>query len=134
MDSPKRAMEVIQCIHEAGFKLSIDDFGTGYSSLSYLKNLPIDELKIDQSFVRKLLETPGDQAIVESTIALAHNFSLQVVAEGIEDLPTAHWLLAHGCDIGQGYTYAKPMPSQDLIAFAQARGVRASGADKGLSA
>ena len=123
MDSPKRAMEVINCIHEAGFKLSIDDFGTGYSSLSYLKNLPIDELKIDQSFVRKLLETPGDQAIVESTIGLAHNFSLKVVAEGIEDLPTAQWLFAHGCDIGQGYTYAKPMPSTDFVAFAQARGV-----------
>lgn len=130
MSSPKRAMEVIQCIHEAGFKLSIDDFGTGYSSLSYLKNMPIDELKIDQSFVRKLLQTPGDQAIVESTIALAHNFSLHVVAEGIEDLPTAQWLLQHGCDIGQGYTYAKPMPADDFVAFAQKRGVRSAQAQK----
>lgn len=124
MTSPKRAMEVIQSIHDAGFKLSIDDFGTGYSSLSYLKNLPIDELKIDQSFVRKLLESPGDQAIVESTIALAHNFALQVVAEGIEDPETAQWLQAHGCDIGQGYTYAKPMPPSEFMAFARARGVR----------
>ncbi len=123
MASPKRAIDGIQCIHEAGFKLSIDDFGTGYSSLSYLKNLPIDELKIDQSFVRKLLETPGDQAIVESTIALAHNFGLQVVAEGIEDDATAQWLLAHQCDIGQGYTYAKPMPPEQFIAFAKARGI-----------
>jgi diguanylate cyclase (GGDEF)-like protein len=123
MASPKRAMDGIQSIHDAGFKLSIDDFGTGYSSLSYLKNLPIDELKIDQSFVRKLLETPGDQAIVESTIALAHNFGLQVVAEGIEDDATAQWLLAHHCDIGQGYTYAKPMPPEQFIAFAKARGI-----------
>ena len=126
MASPKRAMDGIQSIHEAGFKLSIDDFGTGYSSLSYLKNLPIDELKIDQSFVRKLLQTPGDQAIVESTIALAHNFGLQVVAEGIEDDATAQWLLAHQCDIGQGYTYAKPMPAAQFIAFATARGIAAS--------
>jgi diguanylate cyclase (GGDEF)-like protein len=123
MASPKRAMDGIQSIHEAGFKLSIDDFGTGYSSLSYLKNLPIDELKIDQSFVRKLLQTPGDRAIVESTIALAHNFGLQVVAEGIEDEATALWLLAHRCDIGQGYTYAKPMPPDQFIAFAIARGI-----------
>ena len=124
MASPKRAMEVIHSIHESGFKLSIDDFGTGYSSLSYLKDLPIDELKIDQSFVRKLLQTPGDQAIVESTIALAHNFKLQVVAEGIEDAETAQWLHGHGCDIGQGYTYAKPMPAAEFIAFATARGFR----------
>ena len=83
--------------------------------------------------MRKLLETSGDQAIVESTIGLAHNFSLQVVAEGIEDPATAQWLLAHGCDIGQGYTYAKPMPSADFIAFAQARGVRPHGAGEGVA-
>lgn len=123
MSSPQRAMEVIQRIHDAGFRLSIDDFGTGYSSLSYLKHLPIDELKIDQSFVRKLLQTPGDQAIVSSTIALAHNLGLQVVAEGIEDAQTAQWLLGRGCDIGQGYTFARPMPAGDFIAFVQARGV-----------
>jgi diguanylate cyclase (GGDEF)-like protein len=122
MSSPKRAMEVIQRIHDAGFRMSIDDFGTGYSSLSYLKHLPIDELKIDQSFVRKLLQTPGDQAIVSSTIALAHNLGLQVVAEGIEDAETAQWLLGHGCDIGQGYTYARPMPANDFIAFVHERG------------
>ncbi len=121
MTSPQRAMAEIQRIHEAGFKLSIDDFGTGYSSLSYLKSLPIDELKIDQSFVRKLLSNPGDQAIVSSTIALAHNLNLLVVAEGIEDQATADWLTAKGCDIGQGYTFAKPMPAKDFISFAQAR-------------
>ena len=121
MTSPERAMEAIQRIHDAGFKLSIDDFGTGYSSLSYLKNLPIDELKIDQGFVRKLLESPGDQAIVSSTIELAHNFNLSVVAEGIEDELTAHWLLERGCDVGQGYCYARPMPADDFLAFAKAR-------------
>ena len=122
MASPQRAMAMLHSLHESGFKLSIDDFGTGYSSLAYLKSMPIDELKIDQSFVRKLLESTGDQAIVSSTIALAHNFNLQVVAEGIEDAATADWLKAHHCDIGQGYSYAKPMPPAEFVAFVQMRG------------
>ncbi|PRC92063.1 putative bifunctional diguanylate cyclase/phosphodiesterase [Solimicrobium silvestre] len=115
MSSPERALEVIQRLHETGFRLAIDDFGTGYSSLSYLKNLPIHELKIDQSFVRKLLQNKGDQAIVSSTVDLAHNFGLVVVAEGIEDEPTSHWLHTRGCDIGQGYFFAKPMPSDAFL-------------------
>ena len=119
MDSPERAMEVVQRLHERGFKLSIDDFGTGYSSLSYLKNLPINELKIDQGFVRNLLTSPGDQAIVASTLELAHNLSLSVVAEGIEDAPTAQWLRDKGCEIGQGYCFAKPMPADDFLAYLQ---------------
>ena len=81
MASPQRTMSTLQDLHATGFRLSIDDFGTGYSSLSYLKSMPIDELKIDQSFVRKLLTSQADQAIVDSTIALAHNFGLRVVAE-----------------------------------------------------
>jgi diguanylate cyclase (GGDEF)-like protein len=122
MASPERAMEVIQRIHDCGFKLSIDDFGTGYSSLSYMKSLPIDELKIDQSFVRRLLQSPGDQAIVASTIELAHNLHLSVVAEGIEDQTTADWLRARGCDIGQGYCFARALPPDEFIALAQRLG------------
>jgi len=122
MASPQRAMAMIQSLHESGFRLSIDDFGTGYSSLAYLKSMPIDELKIDQSFVRRLLESPGDQAIVSSTIALAHNFNLRVVAEGIEDDATADWLRAHRCDIGQGYTFARPMPPAEFMDFVRQRG------------
>jgi diguanylate cyclase len=118
MASPERAMEVIRRMHDCGFKLSIDDFGTGYSSLSYMKNLPIDELKIDQSFVRRLLQSPGDQAIVASTIDLAHNLHLSVVAEGIEDAATADWLRARGCDFGQGYSFAHPAPADALMAMA----------------
>jgi sensor c-di-GMP phosphodiesterase-like protein len=110
-------MEVIQRLHEMEFRLSIDDFGTGYSSLSYIKNLPINELKIDKSFVRKLLQNSGDQAIVSSTIDLAHNFELQIVAEGIEDEHTGKWLQARGCDIGQGYFYAKPMSANAFLTF-----------------
>jgi diguanylate cyclase (GGDEF)-like protein len=123
--SPQRALAVIQTIHKDGFRLSIDDFGTGYSSLSYLKNMPIDELKIDQGFVRNLMQNTSDQAIVSSTIALAHNLKLQVVAEGIEDDLTAQWLTARGCDIGQGYSFAKPMAAKDFIQFAQLCGTQA---------
>jgi diguanylate cyclase (GGDEF)-like protein len=118
MASPERAMEVIGRMHDCGFRLAIDDFGTGYSSLSYIKNLPIDELKIDQSFVRRLLQSPGDQAIVASTIELAHNLQLSVVAEGIEDTATADWLRTRGCDIGQGYCFARPAPADALLAMA----------------
>lgn len=120
MEHPERALEVIQSIHGFGFKLSIDDFGTGYSSLSYLKSLPVHELKIDQSFVRHLLRSPADQTIVSSTIDLAHNFGLSVVAEGIEDQASSEWLQNGGCDIGQGYFYAKPMPSDQFLKYALA--------------
>ena len=122
MAFPERAMEVIGRTHDCGFNLSIDDFGTGYSSLSYVKILPIDELKIDQSFVRNLLNNPGDQAIVSSTIELAHNLQLLVVAEGIKNTATADWLSSHGCDIGQGYSFARPEPAEALMAMAISRG------------
>jgi len=117
MTSPQRAMTVLQGLREDGFRLSIDDYGTGYSSLAYLKALPLDELKIDQSFVRRLQQSAADQAIVASTIALAHNFALQVVAEGVEDEAAADWLRQNGCDIAQGYHFARPMPAKQLIEF-----------------
>ncbi len=116
--SPERTLETITRLHDNGFMLSIDDFGTGSSSLSYLKKLPLKELKIDQSFVRKLLQNTSDQAIAAATINLAHNFGLIVVAEGIEDEPTSQWLRAQGCDIGQGYFFAKPMASEAFVQFA----------------
>jgi predicted signal transduction protein with EAL and GGDEF domain len=81
-------------------------------------------IKRNQTFIRKLLDSKSDQAIVTSTIELAHNFGLSVVAEGIEDEDTAAWLKAHECDIGQGYCYARPMPAEELVAFAQARAMR----------
>jgi diguanylate cyclase (GGDEF)-like protein len=121
MNSPDRAMEILRRIHNSGFKLSIDDFGTGYSSLSYLKALPMNELKIDKSFVFKLLQSRGDQAIVASTIELAHNLGLAVVAEGIEDEATALWLQERGCDIGQGFYLARPMPAAEFLEFVGSR-------------
>ena len=114
---PERATHTLQRIHEMGVKISIDDFGTGYSSLSHLKRLPLNALKIDVSFVTHMLTNEQDAVIVESTIALAHNLGLSVVAEGIEDANTEMRLCALGCDEGQGYLFGRPMPAADAAAW-----------------
>lgn len=118
-DSPDLVMELIGRLHEIGFKQSIDDFGTGYSSLSYLRNLKVDEIKIDQSFIRCLQTDPGSRAIVDSTIQLVHNLGLKVVAEGIETEEAERYLKDAGCDIGQGYFYSKPLPADQFLNFAR---------------
>ena len=100
-----------------GVKIAIDDFGTGYSSLAYLKNLPVDQLKIDQSFVMHMQEDPNDAIIVRSVIDLGHNLGLQTVAEGIEDQNTWEQLAMLGCDSAQGYFLARPMPADQLDAW-----------------
>lgn len=102
-------------LKELGFHLSIDDFGTGYSSLTYLRRFPIDELKIDRMFVHGMTESLQDRQIVQSIIGLAHNFGLQVVAEGVENIETLTELEILGCDQIQGYLFARPMPGGDLI-------------------
>ncbi len=104
-------------LKELGFHLSIDDFGTGYSSLAYLRRFPIDELKIDRLFVHSLMTSPQDQQIVQSIIDLAHNFSLQVVAEGVEDAGTMELLQSMGCDQIQGYFFAKPISGEFVQAL-----------------
>lgn len=98
-----------------GLNISIDDFGTGYSSMAYFKNIPANELKIDQVFVRYMLENPMDKHIVKTLIKMAQGFNLEVVAEGIEDRQTFNSLKELGCDIAQGYYLAKPMPQSDFI-------------------
>lgn len=115
MDDPQRALQTLNRLHGLGLKLSIDDFGTGYSSLAYLKRLPVDELKIDRSFVMNMETDLQDAKIVHSTVELAHNLGLSVVAEGVE--AAKHWkLLAKlGCDEAQGYFIAKPMPAPDFM-------------------
>ncbi|MCV2353062.1 EAL domain-containing protein [Paucibacter sp. B2R-40] len=120
MDDPQRALETLNQLHEMGFKLSIDDFGTGYSSLAYLKGLPVDELKIDKSFVLAMEADLGDARIVRSTIELAHNMGLSVVAEGLETGKAWKLLAELGCDEGQGYFIAKPMPQQQFSAWLSA--------------
>jgi diguanylate cyclase (GGDEF)-like protein len=119
MDDPERALSTLEHLHAMGFKLSIDDFGTGYSSLAYLKRLPVDELKIDKSFVMAMERDLDDARIVRSTIELAHNLGLSVVAEGVETAKAWAMLSRLGCDEGQGYFIGKPMPQQQFIAWAQ---------------
>ncbi|HET7832957.1 MAG TPA: EAL domain-containing protein, partial [Gallionella sp.] len=114
MHQPEATMAKIHQLHDLGFHISVDDFGTGYSSLTYLKNLPVHEVKIDKSFVKNMLVNPRDEAIVQSTVALAHNLGAKVVAEGIEDIATAFRVKTLGCDIGQGYFYSEPKPAESL--------------------
>ena len=109
--------EVIGLIHSMGVNFSIDDFGTGYSSLSRLKKLPVSELKIDQSFVRDMDTNPDDSAIVVSTIDLAHNLGLSVVAEGVETKKVYKKLIDMGCDTVQGYLISKPLHEEAFNAF-----------------
>ena len=114
MKNPEGAIKVLHRLREIGLKLSIDDYGTGYSSLAQLKNMPVDELKIDKSFVMTLAEDDDDQVIVKSTIELAHNIGLTVVAEGVETLSGYQLLEQWGCDKLQGYYISRPLPVQDF--------------------
>ena len=120
MDDPQRAEAMLNRLSEQGFKLSIDDFGTGYSSLAYLKRLPVDELKIDKSFVMGMETGEDDAMIVRSTIDLAHNLGLTVVAEGVETAAILERLRELACDEAQGYHMARPLPVDDFLAW-QAR-------------
>ena len=114
MDDPHRALEVLIALDKIGVVISIDDFGTGYSSLGYLKKLPATEIKIDKSFVMEMDRNSDDQTIVHSTIELAHNLGLSVVAEGVSSRQTWDELKRLGCDIGQGYYFSRPLPAERL--------------------
>jgi len=115
MRDPARVRLTMLQLREHGVRFALDDFGTGYSSLSYLKRLPLDELKIDQSFVRELLADKADAAIVETTILLASSLGLKVVAEGVEEPEQLAWLKAHGCSLYQGFLFGRPAPIE--VAF-----------------
>ena len=121
MMDPERAARILHALRELGVMISIDDFGTGYSSLAYLRTLAVDRLKIDRSFVAGIDRGEREQIIVESTIKLAHGLGLSAVAEGIETRSQYSILRSLGCDIGQGYLIAKPMPKDLLIEWQQAR-------------
>jgi diguanylate cyclase (GGDEF)-like protein len=118
MDEPQRALATLNALSGAGFKLSIDDFGTGYSSLAYLKRLPVNELKIDRSFVMAMETDADDAKIVRSTIDLAHNLGLTVVAEGVENMSVLRLLGELNCDEAQGYHMSRPLPAAEMVAFA----------------
>jgi diguanylate cyclase (GGDEF)-like protein len=111
MANPALALRTLTRLHELGVKLSLDDFGTGYSSMAYLKRLPIDELKVDSSFVLGMDSDPNDAVLVRGAIDLGHNLGLTVVAEGVEAATHVAALGRLGCDLAQGFHYARPMPA-----------------------
>ncbi len=117
MSDPVFALETINRISKMGIRFSIDDFGTGYSSLSYLKRLPISEIKIDKSFIMDMLGNENDAVIVHTTINLAHNLGLKVVAEGVENTETLAALRESGCDMVQGFYISRPLNSKDIGAL-----------------
>ncbi len=119
MADPARALDILNTLGGMGVRLSIDDFGTGYSSLAYLKQLPVAELKIDRSFIMNMTEVENDAVIVRSTIDLAHNIGLRVVAEGVEDKKTYEMLAELGCDVVQGYYISRPIPASELVRWLQ---------------
>jgi EAL domain-containing protein (putative c-di-GMP-specific phosphodiesterase class I) len=114
MHDPKGSADILNHIASLGVSLSVDDFGTGYSSLNYLRKLPIDTLKIDRTFVKDMLHNEQDAIIVRSTIDLAHNLKLQVIAEGVEDEATLKMLHQMGCDQIQGYQISRPYAWNDI--------------------
>ncbi|MGY5885525.1 putative bifunctional diguanylate cyclase/phosphodiesterase [Modestobacter lacusdianchii] len=114
MSDSEASLAVLTALAELGVAVSIDDFGTGYASLSYLRELPVSELKLDRSFTADLLTDARTEAIVASTIELAHRLGLRVVAEGVEQLPTLTRLRALGCDESQGYLHSRPVPAEEL--------------------
>jgi EAL domain-containing protein (putative c-di-GMP-specific phosphodiesterase class I) len=114
MEDPSKAIATLERLRQLGVRLSIDDFGTGYSSLSYLKRMPVNEIKIDRSFVTGMVKDADDEVIVRSTIALVHNMGLSVVAEGVEDAATLEALRGLHCDIAQGYYLSRPLTADAL--------------------
>lgn len=137
MQDPGHALEVMKHLNEMGVTLSIDDYGTGYSSMAYLRSLPVQEIKIDKSFVLKLASSRSDEILVRSTIDLGHNLGLKVTAEGVEDVSSIEILRAYGCETAQGYFVSKPLPAEEFTRFyltsrwsqnpAEARAIAAAG-------
>jgi EAL domain-containing protein (putative c-di-GMP-specific phosphodiesterase class I) len=114
MDQPQQVIDLLTALGQIGVRASIDDYGTGFSSLAYLKRLPARELKIDRAFISDMTTNAQSEAIVRSTIDLAHDLGLAVVAEGIEDQATWDRLRTLGCDLAQGFFIARPMPAEAL--------------------
>ena len=129
LEDPRAASATVHALAEIGVSVALDDFGTGYSSLSYLKRLPVDELKIDRTFIRDLATDRADAAIVRSVIDLGRRFGVKTVAEGVEDEATLRRLGDDGVTLAQGFHIARPLAAADLEAWFAAR----AGADAAVA-
>ena len=114
LDNVQDTIEKMQALKALGLRFSMDDFGTGQSSLTYLTKLPLDQLKIDQSFIRNLGEQAADAVMVQTIIGMAETLGLEVIAEGVETEDQRDFLAAHGCHLFQGYLFARPLPAAGL--------------------
>ena len=119
MKQPNEVIEFLNSLRERGVSFAIDDFGTGHSSLSYLKQLPVQKLKIDRSFVRDIPENPDDRAITSAIIALGHRLHMSIVAEGVETDEQLSFLIDEGCEEAQGYLFCKPVPESEVRSLLQ---------------
>jgi EAL domain-containing protein (putative c-di-GMP-specific phosphodiesterase class I) len=117
MDATESVMGRLEGLREAGMTISLDDFGTGYSSLTYLQRFAIDNIKIDQSYVRNLHAGAPDLALCKAIITMAHELGMRVVAEGVETIAQCDLLINAGCDMGQGFLFAKPMSPAEFECF-----------------
>jgi EAL domain-containing protein (putative c-di-GMP-specific phosphodiesterase class I) len=132
MEDPANAQKVLDRLSELGVRLSIDDYGTGYSSLSYIMRLPVQELKIDRSFISHMAADEEIATIVRSTIDLGHNLGLKVVAEGVEDRSSWNMLRSLGCDDAQGFFMSRPLAAAALAQWVRSRDGNFSQADGAL--
>ena len=114
MEHAGMTLKTLHELHDLGVKLSIDDFGTGYSSLSYLRRFPVDQLKIDRSFVTDMANNPDDAAITGAIISLGRSMKREIVAEGVETVAQAKLLLAQGCHVMQGFLFSRPVPAVEM--------------------